>query len=401
MTGAPTADELVDQLVEAAVVETGLDDFGDWAWRDGLDALAGSIVADAALNDTGRLILGSWTHDRLVNRLRVVDWLRAHPEVPAQPVRAPIVVAGMLRTGTTILLELLAQDPANRPLMKWEGLMGVPPPTAATFDRDPRIAVEVEKQEAIYSMVPELKAVHWEPGDGPTECVALLTQTFRAQDWHGLFRVPGYVEWFHDCDMGPAYAYHRASLQLLQSAAPGRWVLKAPGHLLALDALFATYPDARLVVTHRDPLETVPSSISLSVTARPDSLTSAWSGSSGGGGSESLGEYFARLWVDVLGLMVDRLGEFRDRRPDVTVHDLHYRDLVADPVGAVAAIYAQWGDELTPEAAQRMHEYLDAHPQGRHGAHRYAVSDFGLDEGDVRDRFADYCERHDVLEPAR
>jgi hypothetical protein len=211
-----------------------------------------------------------------------------------------------------------------------------------------------------------------------------------------LFRVPGFVEWFHGCDMGPAYEYHRASLQLLQSEAPGRWVLKAPGHLLALDALFATYPDARLVATHRDPLETVPSSISLSVTARPDSLTTAWSG-----GSESLGAYFARLWVDVLGLMVDRLGAFRDRRPDLIVHDLHYRDLVADPVGAVGAIYARWGDELSPEAAQRMHEYLESHPKGRHGAHRYAVSDFGLDESDVRSRFSDYCERYGVVEPAR
>jgi hypothetical protein len=388
----PTADELVDVAVEA----TGLDDFGDWAWRDGLDALTASLAADAALNDAGRYVLRSWTHDRLVNRLRVVDWLRGHPEVHDLPVRAPIVVAGMLRTGTTILLELLAQDPANRPLMKWEGLASVPPPTADTFASDPRVAAEVERQEAVYSMVPALKAVHWEPGDGPTECVALLTQSFRAQDWHGLFRVPGYVEWFHGCDMDPAYRYHRASLQLLQSEAPGRWVLKAPGHLLALDALFATYPDARLVVTHRDPLETVPSSISLSVTARPDSLTTAWAD-----GAESLEAYFARLWVEVLGLMVDRLGEFRDRRPEVSVHDLHYRDLVADPVRAVAGIYAHWGDELTPEAAQLMDEYLESHPQGRHGAHRYAVSDFGLEEAAVRDRFADYCERYDVLEAAR
>ncbi len=393
------ADPTSDELVDTAVSEAGLDDFGDWAWRDGLDALTASIAVDAELNDAGRFIMRAWTHDRLVNRLRVVAWLRAHPEASRGTVRAPIVVAGMLRTGTTILLELLAQDPANRPLMKWEGLTSVPPPRAATFHDDPRIAVEVAKQEAIYAMVPELKAVHWEPGDGPTECVALLTQSFRAQDWHGLFRVPSYVEWFHGCDMGPAYAYHRASLELLQSEAPGRWVLKAPGHLLALDTLFATYPDARLVVTHRDPLETVPSSISLSVTARPDSLTSAWS--NGSSGNESLGAYFARLWVDVLGLMVDRLGEFRDRRPDVAVHDLHYRDLVADPVGAVAAIYAHWGDEMTPEAAQRMHDYLEGHPKGRHGAHHYSVADFGLDERAVRDRFADYCERFDVLEPAR
>ena len=172
-------------------------------------------------------------------------------------------------------------------------------------------------------------------------------------------------------------------------------MLKAPGHLLALDALFATYPDARLVVTHRDPLETVPSSISLSVTARPDSLTTAWSAGPSRSARTSPG-----CGSTCSGLMVDRLGEFRDRRPDVAVHDLHYRDLVADPLGAVAGIYAHWGEELTPEAEQRMHEYLDAHPQGRHGAHRYAVVRLRPRGSRRADRFADYCERYDVLEPA-
>jgi hypothetical protein len=375
----------LDEVVSDAVADTGLDDLGDPSWQEGLDVLLDAVEHEAELNDVGRMILRTWIHDRLENRLQVTAWVGEHPEVRDAVVPAPIVVVGMLRTGSTLLCELLASDPANRPLMKWEGLHAIPPPETATFGSDPRIAVEVGKQEAIYSMVPSLKAVHWEPGDGPTECVALLTQSFRAQDWYGLFRIPSYVEWFHGCDMQPAYDYHRLSLQVLQSGAPGRWSLKAPGHLLALDALLATYPDARVVVLHRDPVRTVGSSASLSVTARPDSLSTA-----------SFDGYYGQMWVDVLGTMVDRLVEHRDREGDDAFYDLHYRQLAADPVGAVRGIYEHFGETLTPEAETQMRAYLTAHPRGEHGAHDYELADFGLSESAVRDRFAAYCERFAV-----
>ncbi|MBW2316267.1 MAG: sulfotransferase, partial [Deltaproteobacteria bacterium] len=196
-------------LVDGAVRETGLGDFGAGAWRDGLDALVEMSLAEADLNLVGLGILKSWSHRRLVNRLRVVDWVKRHPEVRDERIERPIFVLGMLRTGTTILCELLACDPANRPLMKWEGLESVPPPRRETFTTDPRIAQMVETVEFQMSMVPELRAVHYEPGDGPTECVALLTQAFRAQDLAcGIFQSPSYAEWYRGCDFGPAYDYH-------------------------------------------------------------------------------------------------------------------------------------------------------------------------------------------------
>ncbi len=377
----------VDEVVGRAVAVTGLDDLGDPACCEGLAVLLDCVAREAELNDIGRMILRTWVHERLVNRLQVVDWARTHPEVRDEQVERPIVVVGMLRTGSTLLCELLARDPANRPLMKWEGLNALPPPETATFTTDPRVAAEVEKQEGIYSVVPELKAVHWEPGDGPTECVALLTQSFRAQDWHGLFKIPSYVEWFHACDMQPAYDYHRLSLQLLQSRAPGRWTLKAPGHLLALDAVLATYPDARVVVLHRDPMKTVPSSASLSVTSRPDSLSTA-----------DFDGYFGPLWVDVLGTMVDRLVDFRDRNGDDGFVDVHYRDFVRDPVATVDRIYGHFGESLGDQAAGAMRRHLASHPKGKHGAHAYTLDDFGLDEPAVRDRFAAYVERFGIEE---
>ena len=253
----------VEQLVARACEETGLADFGPFAWRDGLEALFDAAAAEADLNEVGLGVFASWVHRRLVNRLRVIDWVAHHPELRGERVERPLFVVGMLRTGTTLLCELLAKDPANRPLMKWEGLSSVPPPERADFASDPRIAKAIAEVEFQYRMVPKLRAVHFEPGDGPTECVALLTQSFRAQDFFGLLHVPSFVAWYRACDLRPAYDYHRLSLQLLQSRAPGRWSLKAPGHLHALDALMAVYPDARLIVTHRDPSEVVPSSASL------------------------------------------------------------------------------------------------------------------------------------------
>jgi hypothetical protein len=192
------------------------------------------------------------------------------------------------------------------------------------------------------------------------------------------------------CDMRSAYAYHRLCLQLLQSQAPGRWVLKAPGHMFALDALVAAYPDVRLVVTHRDPVRTVPSSASLSTTARPETLSDA----------ADLSRYFGRAWLDILGTMVDKMIDFRDRNPSVSVYDLHYRDLARDPVAAVRDLYAHFGEALTDTAAAAMRDHLARHPRERYGAHRYEPEDFGLDAGAIRARFAAYTRRFDVREDA-
>ena len=376
----------VSEVVDRAITTTGLDDFGnELAWRDGLEVLLGAVGAEADLNDIGRSILRTWLAERLENRLRVIQWWRHNPEVHTAPVVAPIIVVGMLRTGSTLLCELLAADPANRALMKWEGLNCVPPPTAAGFATDPRIGPEIAKQEAIYSMVPALKAVHWEPGDGPTECVALLTQSFRAQDWYGLFRVPSYLDWFHHCNMAPAYEYHRLCLRMLQTAAPGRWTLKAPGHLLALDALRAVYPDARIVVLHRDPLRTVPSSASLSANSHPESLSHS-----------DIRDHFPPMWLATLGTMTDRLIAHRDRRGDDGFVDVKYHDLVADPVGTVRHIYAAFGDALSTVGADAMRAHLAAHPQGEHGSHRYTPEELGLSSTAIRDRFAVYCDRFAV-----
>ncbi len=378
-----------EALLEAAHGATGLDDMGAGDWREGLDRLTHGLRTEAALNATGESIAEWWIGQRIANRLKVVDWVKRHPALRAERVERPLFVLGMLRTGTTILCELLARDPANRALMKWEALDCVPPPRRETFTSDPRIARMVAETEWTYDLNPTLKAIHYEPGDGPTECVPVLGQHFRSQDYIGMFRIPSFNEWYERCDMRDAYRYHEMVLALLQSEAPGRWSLKAPGHMYALEALTSVYPDARLVVTHRDPVEVVGSNVSMMLHTGGAMLTDGpWA------------EYAKTVWRAIPRNMVSAMLRFRDAHPQIRFYDFRYREFMADPIGSLRAMYRFFGDELTPDAELRMRAHLAASPQGRFGKHSYALAELGLSEHAIRDEFADYIERFD-LAPAR
>jgi len=177
-----------DRLIDRAVTAAGSDDFGIQTWRDGLDILA-SANDEADLNEVGRQILEAWVEQRLVNRQNVVAWAAEHADlVAAQQIEPPMVVVGVLRTGTTMLSELLACDPHNRPLMKWEALDVIPPPTAVGFHSDPRIARMVAEVEATYAMVPKPKSVHFEPGTAPPNVWPVSGKVSAARTGSGCFR---------------------------------------------------------------------------------------------------------------------------------------------------------------------------------------------------------------------
>lgn len=373
-----------EACVERAHAATGLDDLGAPSWREGLEQLLASARADAGLDDGGRDVLLGYVHERLVNRLRVVDWRSRHAdEVSLQRVERPWFVGGMPRTGTTLLHQLLHRDPRARSVMKWEALDSVPPPEAGHLDDDPRVAPTVAATEAMYDAVPELKAQHYEPGDGPTECGMLLGQDFRCIDAEGFAHVRGYGRWLDRADLRPAYGYHASVLEMLQSRAPGRWTLKAPEHLLGLDAIRAVHPDAKLIVTHRDPLDSVASTAHLVRSA------TALLG-------EDRPEEVGRRWFALLATMTDRLTEFRDRHGGDEVVDVHYDELVADPLATVAAVYERLGVALEHDAEVAMGDYVRDNPRGKHGSYDYSLADVGLTEAEVRERFAPYCERFGV-----
>jgi hypothetical protein len=368
-------------LVEGARAARRLDDLGAPTWREGLERLVDSLRSDARLNATGELIMGAQITRSLTNRLDVEHWHQTHPALAHRAVERPLFIVGLPRTGTTLLSYLLDADPANRSLLRGEAFASVPPLTAATLRTDPRIAQADEEQEALYQAAPEFKAIHHETGAGPTECITLLGQDFRSVHWETMANIPTYGTWALSCDMRPAYRWHERVLQVLQSEAPGRWCLKSPLHNLALDALVSVYPDARFVVTHRDPATVVAS------------LCRLVSVLSGLGTDHDFDAYIGQRWLELLGRSVDDAMAFRRRQGDDRFLDLPYALLTDEPLAAVASIYTWMGWPFDVTAEEAMRAYIDANPKGRHGTHRYALDDFALSPRQVDDRFTAYRDR--------
>lgn len=376
------------RILEAAHDQTGLDDLGSDSYREGLDQYVWSATEEARLNDLGLAAIEAQVTTNLVNRLRVTDWITRNPSVLDRPVERPLIVLGLPRTGTTLISELFHRDPRNRSLMRWEAQDPVPPPDGTHFDDDPRIETARASAKMMEQLNPGFGAIHYEAPDGPTECVAVLSQDFKSLLWECVANVPTYGEWLLTCDQSSAYEHHRRVLQLLQSNAPGRWALKTPHHCLALDAVVAQYPDARLVMTHRDPVTVVASLCSLI-----RSLTGTFT-------DVDHGTYINAHWPAVAGTIVDRVMAWRDAHGDVRFHDVAYDALVDDPVGTVRRIYGHFGDELGPDAEAAMRAYAAKNPQGMRGRHSYALEELGLDGGALEERFAAYRSRFGIRRDA-
>ncbi len=378
----PGLDE--EALLARARRTTGLDDFGDPWFRTPLRHLLASLEGEAALTTLGRITARTDLLRLLENRLRIVDAHRRHPEIAAAPITRPLFVVGLPRTGTSILHELLAQDPANRVPMTWEVMHPWPPPERATYDRDARIAAVDKHLAGVDRLIPGFKSMHPMGAMLPQECVALMQLDFASMIWSTTHRVPTYQAWLDQADMRPLYASHRRQLQYFQWRCPAdQWVLKSPGHLWMLDALLAVYPDACIVQTHRDPLSVVASLTSLVSLLRR--LAS----------DDIVPEEIGAEWTTLLAAGLERNMASRDRLglgPD-QLFDMQFRELLADEIAMVRRIYAHFGRELSAEAESRMRRFLAENPRDKHGRHRYTLADAGLDVATERRRYARYQER--------
>jgi len=374
-------------LIDDARRQTGLNDFGPDGFREGLDVLCRALDEEAQLHEMGRHAARGQLLRLLATRLQVHDYLQRHPEIEEQAVRAPIFVIGLPRTGTTALSALLARDPDTRSLRTWESGQPVPPPEAATQHTDPRIARTEAGLQAMHQQFPEMKAMHDSHATGPTECQDLLGLEFKAPHFSGQYHVPSYEEWILHCDMRPAYQTHRRVLQLLQwHCPPTRWHLKTPVHMLALPALTAVYPDARFVMTHRDPARVLGSVCSL--------IALMYRMTSDKADPIRLGREQVDLWSEALARAI----AFRETSGEGRFADVPFGAQVANPVAAVADAYAQFDMPLLDAARDRMQDWAAAHEKGRHGEHRYTLAEFGLDANSIRDRFRFYLERFDIPE---
>lgn len=361
------------------------------SWREGLSRFLADLAKSRSLLPGARVGIEKYAVTTLRARFAVESWLADHPAAATAPVESPLFILGMPRAGTTLLLNLLRFDPQRRVYWHWEGNREIPPVQTEHLFNDPRIAVRVAEVEAMLDSGALPRNHHVELGDEPTECNWPLGQDFKAYPWLVQTIVPDYFEWLmNDADMVAAYRYHARVLRVLQSAAPGRWTLKFPSHAMALPALLDVYPDARIVMTHRDPIKPVASSCSL-----VEQILSLQNHSVD---RKAVG--YQTVTLNLLG--AQRMTAAREAHPSTKFFDIHYKAFVADPLTTIRALYAFEDMILVPEVEAKMRAALDRQraERNRSGAHRYRLEEYGLDVHSTRSAFGDYIERYDI-EPER
>jgi len=363
-----------DELLAAASAATGLWDFGDDSFREGLEILVRSLAEEARLNATGEAMIEPRLVAHLVNRLEIEDWYRRHPEIDEVPVVAPLFGLGLPRTGSTALSFLLAQDPGVRYLRQWESSRPCPPPSTLGGGSDPRTGA-VQAPAGTRAHVPS-------DVEGPMECLDLMALDFRTQIYLAFARIPTYAAWVTDADLTSTYRYERRVLKLLQwGEAPRPWRLKTPAHMLWIDALARVFPDARFVMTHRDPTDVLVSvaDVYADIAGRcTDQL--------------DLG-YIGRLNVEQWSTGIDRVLAFRDGGADDRFYDIDFRAMQEDPIGEVRGLYSWLGTPVTDRFASKMEAWWRKNAAEREPSSHPDPATFGLDPDEIRPRFAAYVER--------
>jgi hypothetical protein len=378
-----------DALIEEATRRAGgLRDLGTGPYLEPMKRLIASLSGEAQLNAIGRAIARERILGHTVSRLQYVEDRKRFPEIAKQEITRPVFIIGLPRTGTTILHDILAQDPANRVPMTWEAMFPSPPPETASFETDPRIETCEATFPAIDVMIPGFKAMHPMGARLSQECVTLMGEAMCTPLFHNQFRVPSYQDWVDDeADFGHVYAFHKKQLQHLQLRhARDRWVLKTGAHMWGLEHLLATYPDARIVFTHRDPVESMTSYASLTSLVRSM-------------GSDSVDRReVASDWTARLRKAVDHALAVREARdyPEASFYDVQFQDFVADQFAVVEAIYAAFDLPMSDEGARRMRAFVAENPKGKHGVHRYTPEEYGVDPSAVRRAFEGYIERFEL-----
>jgi hypothetical protein len=375
---------VVDDMIAEACRETGFQQFGGESFREGLEILAADVNRDT---ERAPPFIARFRGDlvrALSTRLKVIDYLDKHPNLLDRPVERPVFVLGMPRTGTTMLSNLLATDPARRSPLTWEIDEPVPPATSATLRNDPRALARLEAERQMLAARPEMGKYYRFSAIYPNECVFIHAHEFKTLMWESRGKLPGYSEFILSTDATSAYEYEKRYLQLLQSEAPGIWNLKMPSHSLFIPALLRVFPDARLIWTHRDPF------------AATGSLCSLISLGHRGYVGRVDHSWIAANYPKQIAAHANRAMDAREAIGHDRIIDVHYGDMMRDPIGTLRHVYVQLGDEFTAEAEAGMQEWLDANPQDKFGRHEYKLAEFGLTKEALEPLFERYLSHYEV-----
>ena len=357
-----------DDLLAAASKQTGLTNFGGDHFREPFEIFLHAVRHDTELSSFGRVATRQLVLQLLRSRLRLEELYRLHPEIEDERIDRPIIVAGLPRTGTTHLLNLLSQDASLRWLPYWESLEPFPDPNEppGRDGRDPRIERCAKALALINKVVPLLSAMHEFTVEGPHEEIQLLAIDFSSMLFEGSYHVPSYGDWYRHADQKATYGYLKRCMKALQFLRPGeRWLLKSPQHLENLDALVATFPDATFIQTHRDPVR---------ITASLTTMVAYGSRMQEKDPDvRAIAQYWAGRAEDLL-----RAG-IRDREllPESRVMDVHFHDFMGNMQGTVKRILEFAGHPFSEETARAVDAFLVDNPKGKHGPRRLSARRLG------------------------
>ena len=351
--------------------------------RDGLAALVRSLESEARLSLFGKFAMRSALQRAADSRHRIERAFAECPEIGDEPILNPVFIVGAPRSGTTILHALLHLDRDHRAPLSWECLLPYPAPTPADHATNKRIDTVRREFDRISTLVPDFRKKHYMAADSPQECLAITALNFTSFQFLAQAYVPSYHEWFVTADQERNLRWHRRFLQFLQSGGVRwpRWLLKSPVHLMRLRELFAVYPDARVIVTHRHPDRIVPSTASLVSSMR--SLYSDHEDASRTGREQ------LRIWADYFARFL------RDRRQyagETQIVDVLFDEFARDQMAVVESIYARFGWQLRAEDRARMERFLREEPQGKHGVHEYSLAQIGVTSAEIEREYASYLD---------
>jgi len=367
-------------LLDEARKRTGLNDFGNDYFREGLTRLVKSVNREASLSPFGAAAFPEVIIHALVNRLEIEDWYRRHPEIENEEIAAPLFIVGMPRTGSTLLSYQLSLDPGTRSFRLWESERPCPPPIAGQDKADPRIAEADARHDAFVAACPAVALMTPYDPSGPVECYELFYLSFHYMHFDMFTHCPTYVSWINDParDHSEAYRYHKRVLKLLQwRCPPKRWQLKMPSHSHMIEGLNKVYPDARFVMTHRDPVKVIPSATHLNVTVRQEFNTDPM--------KRTFGAYKTDFWD----MGIRRLLDFRSRN-EHRFFDIYHGEQLMDAVPSLVKLYKWLGWPLTDAYLADVKAWRQGNPKADNP---YNASDFGLDPQVLRQRFAYYTDR--------
>ncbi len=362
-------------LMDIAQSETGLKDFGNDSFLEGLEILVNALRNEAKLNAMGEQVLQGRILGHLKQRLQIEDWYRRHPEINSESITAPLIGISLPRTGSTALSFLLAQDDHSRSLRSSEAAAPCPPPSTKTRDGDENFEEKARRAAGLKAHVPM-------GADGPAECQDLMALDFKSQIFLAFAQVPSYAEWLLNADLTSTYLYERRALKLLQWGFPEKpWRLKCPTHLIYLEHLNKAFPDARFVMTHRDPADVMMSVIDVyaDIVSKFTDHTDL--------------QYLAELNITQWSEGMRRALAFRDAGNETRFYDIHFLNMRRDPIAEVRGLYQWLGETPSDEFENNMARWWRENSQDREPSSSSDARDYTLDLNRVRPLFQDYLNR--------